>query len=230
MDRKSIFIESFFDGFGPMGLFTRLSRPGAPTEVFAPEVLRHTYLKSERTVLVVTAMEGAEDLVREISREAGAVVELARNGEEAKNRLRHHPVTVLLLDSSLPEAELTSAETVWQNATGAIPLELNLTSLGTRGVVRLVSSLLRSLEQAEPQERREAAIATAQDLQSTITNLLLQSEMLLPEGKVLETTPPYVTYTNSPSSEYRPRRFFRMLHQSIDWIESLTRPAQTQKR
>jgi hypothetical protein len=31
------FSDGFFDGFGPVGLFCRLQRPGAPVKVFAEE-------------------------------------------------------------------------------------------------------------------------------------------------------------------------------------------------
>ena len=37
MISASTFAQSFFDGFGPSGLFLRLSQPGAPSEVFEPE-------------------------------------------------------------------------------------------------------------------------------------------------------------------------------------------------
>jgi hypothetical protein len=133
----------------------------------------------EKTVLIVTAMEGAEYLARALSREADAVVEIARSRRAALARLRRDPVTALLLDSSLPEAEMTTSEMVWQNADGAVPLDINLATLGVSGVVRLLRSLLEGREQAETLGRREAAAAVAQELQSTITSLLLQSDMML---------------------------------------------------
>jgi hypothetical protein len=53
--------------------------------------------------------------------------------------------------------------------------------LGASGVVRLMRSLLDGREQAEAISRRDAAAAVAQELQSTITSLLLQSDMMLHE-------------------------------------------------
>ncbi len=133
----------------------------------------------EKIVLIVTAIDGAENLARALSREADAVVEIARSRRAALARLRRDPVTALLLDTSLPDSEMTTSEMVWQNAAGAVPLEINLSSLGATGVVRLLRNLLHGREQAETLGRREAATAVAQDLQSTITSLLLQSDMLL---------------------------------------------------
>lgn len=37
MTSASNLAQSFFDGFGPSGLFLRLRQPGAPQEVFEPE-------------------------------------------------------------------------------------------------------------------------------------------------------------------------------------------------
>ncbi len=138
----------------------------------------------EKTVLIVTAIEGAENLARALSREADAVVEIARSRRAALARLRRDPVTALLMDTSLPEAETTTSEMVWQNAAGAIPLEINLSTLGASGVVRLLRNLLHGREQAETLGRKEAATAVAQDLQTTLTSLLLQSDMLLRDKAV----------------------------------------------
>jgi hypothetical protein len=135
----------------------------------------------EKTVLIVTAIEGAENLARALSREANAVVEIARSRRAALARLRRDPVTAVLMDSSLSEAEMTTSEMVWQNADGAMPVELNLPSLGANGVVRLLRNLLEGREQAEALGRREAAAAVAQELHSTITSLLLQSDLMLHE-------------------------------------------------
>lgn len=133
----------------------------------------------EKTVLIVTAMEGAENLARALSREADAVVEIARSRRSALARLRRDPVTVLLMDTSLPDSEMTTSDMVWQNAGGAVPLEINLSVVGAAGVVRLLRNMVDGREQAETLGRREAVTAVAQELQSTITSLLLQSDLML---------------------------------------------------
>ena len=133
----------------------------------------------EKTVLIVTALEGAENLARALSREADAVVEIARSRRAALARLRRDSVTVVLLDTSLADAEMTTSDMIWQNAGGAVPLEINLSVLGAAGVVRLLRNLLDGREQAETLGRRQATTAVAQELQSTITSLLLQSDLLL---------------------------------------------------
>ena len=74
---------------------------------------------------------------------------------------------------------MTTSEMLWQNAGGAVPIEINLSVLGATGVVRLLRNLLAGREQAEALGRREATTAVAQELQSTITSLLLQSDLML---------------------------------------------------
>ncbi len=133
----------------------------------------------EKTVLIVTALEGAENLARTLSRDADAVVEIARSRRAALARLRRDPVTAVLLDTSLPDTEMTTSEMIWQNAGAAMPVEMNLSVLGAAGIVRLLRNLLDGREQAETISRREATTAVAQELQSTITSLLLQSDLML---------------------------------------------------
>lgn len=133
----------------------------------------------DKTVLIVTAMDGAENLARAISRDADAIVEIARSRRAALARLRRGSVTALLLDTSLSEAEMTTSDMLWQNANGAVPLEMPLGALGAASVVRLLQSVLEGRRQAETQGRRMAAAAVAEELQSTLTSLLLESDLLL---------------------------------------------------
>lgn len=133
----------------------------------------------EKTVLIVTAMEGAENLARAISREADAVVEIAHSRRAALARLRRDPVTALLLDTALPDAEMTTSDMIWQNADGALPIEINLSSLGAQGVVRVLRSLLDGRQQAVTLGRQQAAAEVAQEIHATLTSLLLQSDLLL---------------------------------------------------
>ncbi len=141
----------------------------------------------EKIVLIVTAIDGAENLARALSREADAVVEIARSRRAALARLRRDPVTALLLDTSLPDSEMTTSEMVWQNAAGAVPVEINLSTLGATGVVRLLRNLLYGREQAEALGRREARSAVKADLHSTVTSLLLQSDLLLRDKAISPT-------------------------------------------
>jgi hypothetical protein len=43
---RNAFLDGFFDGFGPIGLFFRTERPDAPTKVFADETARNEQARS----------------------------------------------------------------------------------------------------------------------------------------------------------------------------------------
>lgn len=142
----------------------------------------------EKTVLIITAMDGAENLARAISREADAVVEIAHSRRAALARLRRGPVTAVLLDASLSVAEITTSEMVWQNADGALPLELNLSTLSVSGTVRVLRSLLEGRQQAANLGRQQAATVMAQEVDATLTGLLLESELLLRDKALAPTS------------------------------------------
>lgn len=138
----------------------------------------------DRTVLIITAMDGAENLARAISSEAHAVVEIARNRRSAVARLRRDPVAAVLLDTNLPTAEKTDSGTVWHNAGTALPLELNLSALGISGTVRVLHHLLEERQQAASLARQQAAADVEQQIHTTITTLLLESDLLLRDASL----------------------------------------------
>lgn len=133
----------------------------------------------DRTVLIITTMDGAENLARAISSETHAVVEIARNRRSAVARLRRDPVAAVLLDARLSTAEKTDSDAVWQNAGWALPLELDLSSLGIAGTVRILRNLLDTSEKAVDTARQQAAADVEQQIHTTITTLLLESDLLL---------------------------------------------------
>lgn len=138
----------------------------------------------DKTILIVTAMIGAENLARAISRDADVVVEVAHSRRAALARLRRGPVHVLVVDATLPEREVTTADAVWHNAGGAVPLEINLGVVGGAGVIRLLRSVLLNREETEQGARRDATFAVAQELRSTVTSLLLESDLILRDKAV----------------------------------------------
>ncbi len=132
-----------------------------------------------RTVLLVTALEGAAGLAAAVSEHAEVVVELVRNRRSALASLRRYQFDVVLVDIALSEVEVTSTEMLWQNAEGAMPLELDLRMLGSTGVIRVLSTLLDRREQMEASVREAVTRAIAEEVRSTVTGLLLQSDLVL---------------------------------------------------
>lgn len=132
-----------------------------------------------RTVLLVTAVEGAASMASAISENAGAVVELVRSRRAALASLRRYRFDVVVVDAALSEAEVTPTEMLWQNAEGAIPLELELRALGASVVLRVLTTILERREQMEANVREAVTRSIAEEIRGTVTGLLLQSDLVL---------------------------------------------------
>jgi hypothetical protein len=87
MKNRTIFWESFLDGFTMAGFLGRLERPGAPTALCAP---------SQTTLRLPLSEEGAKscdfviegDLGRVSEESLHAVMELLQREDDARKRLR----------------------------------------------------------------------------------------------------------------------------------------------
>ncbi len=132
-----------------------------------------------RTVLLVTSLQGVENLASAVSESVFVVVEIARSRRAALAALRKQVFSAVIVDTALPLNEVTSTDLLWQNAAGAVPLELDLRALGTAAVVRLLRSVLDRRSAMEATVREELTRAMADDLRSTVTGMLLQSDLAL---------------------------------------------------
>lgn len=132
-----------------------------------------------RTVLLVTALEGAAGLAAAVSEHVGVVLELVRSRRAALASLRRYQFDVVVVDSALPDGEVTPTDMLWQNAEGAMPLELDLRLLGANGVVRVLSTVLDRREQMEASVRESVTRSIAEELRGVVTGLLLQSDLVL---------------------------------------------------
>ncbi len=142
-----------------------------------------------RTVLLVTALEGAAGLAAAVSEHVGVVLELVRSRRAALASLRRYQFDVVVVDSALPDGEVTPTDEkgnchdgldmLWQTAEGAMPLELDLRLLGANGVVRVLSTVLDRREQMEASVRESVTRSIAEELRGVVTGLLLQSDLVL---------------------------------------------------
>ncbi len=166
-------------------------------------------LVETRVVLLVTAMQGAEHLAMTLSEGATVVVEVARSRRAALAALRRQPYAAVIVDAALPMNEVTDTEMLWQNAAGAVPLELDLAALGGTSIVRLLRSVLERRSELEAIVRQDVTRAMADDLRSTVTGMLLQSDLALRDQ------------TLSPALEER----FRQLRSMADDLRMRLRAA-----
>jgi hypothetical protein len=134
-----------------------------------------------QTVLLVTAIAGAENCASAIGRQLGLAVELAQNRRVALAALRRREYSVLVLDEGLIEADPAGAEVLWQQAGLAIPVQVNLGISGCNRVLREVRAALQRRERELSLAMRAATQLMEGEMNTTLTGLLLQTQLALAE-------------------------------------------------
>ncbi len=134
-----------------------------------------------QTVLLVTSIAGAENCASAIGRQLGLTVELAQNRRAALAALRRREYAVMVLDEGLIEADPAGAEVLWQQAGVAIPVQVNLGISGCNRVLREVRAALQRRERELSLAMRAATQLMEAEMNTTITGLLLQTELALAE-------------------------------------------------
>lgn len=135
----------------------------------------------KQAVLLVTAIAGGEDCAAAITHQLGLTVELIENRRAALAALRRKEYAVLVLDDSLAEADPAGADVLWQQAGLAVPVQVNLAISGCNRVLREVRAALQRREREQALSMRAAARIIEGEMNTTITGLLLQSQLALSE-------------------------------------------------
>ncbi len=68
---------------------------------------------------------------------------------------------------------------LWQNAGVAVPLDVDLRALGSAALVRLLRNVLERRTEMEAHLREDVMRSLSEDLRSTVTGMLLQSDLAL---------------------------------------------------
>ena len=134
-----------------------------------------------QTVLLVTSIAGAENCAVAIGHQLGLTVELAQNRRTALTALRRREFSVLVLDESLVETDPAGTEVLWQQAGLAIPVQVNLGISGCNRVLREVRAALLRRERELSLAMRAATQLMEGEMNTTLTGLLLQTELALAE-------------------------------------------------
>jgi hypothetical protein len=135
-------------------------------------------------ILMITALTGAEDCAAAMKRQLQTTVEIAANRKAALVALRRCEYSVVVVDDSLAEADPAGTDLIWKNAALAVPLQINFAISGTPRVIREVRAALYRREQEQALAMRVAASTIENELKSTVTGLLLQSQLALAEPSV----------------------------------------------
>lgn len=140
--------------------------------------------RSSESVLLVTAIAGAENCAAVIAKQFSLQVETVSTRKDALTALRRGRYSIVVLDSSMLEATTGDADALFKASGLAIPLEVNFAISGCGRLVREIRSAFsrRQLEQAAAE--RAAASGLESNLRDTVAGLLLQSQLALADPTV----------------------------------------------
>ncbi|HUA99422.1 MAG TPA: hypothetical protein VMA34_13920 [Terracidiphilus sp.] len=136
------------------------------------------------SILMVTGIEGAKNCADVVGAQLGMEVEVAEGRKQALAALRRREFAAVVVDQTLAGCDPAAAETIWDHAGLAIPLEINFAVSGAARLIREVRAALRRREREQLLARRAAAAAIENELKGTVAGLLLHSELALSGAQV----------------------------------------------
>ncbi len=137
-----------------------------------------------QSVLMITAIPGAESCAASLASALGVPVEIASSRKHGLGALRRRDYATVIVDDSIAEADPAGTELIWKHSGLAVPLQINFALVGCARLGREVRAALARREQEESLAMRAATSILENDLKSTVTGLLLQSELALAEPSV----------------------------------------------
>jgi hypothetical protein len=106
-------------------------------------------------------------------------VEVADSRKAALAALRRREFSAIVVDETLAECDPAAAETIWEHAGLAIPLQVNFALSGAVRLVREIRAALHRRQREQVLAHRAATAAIEMELKSTVAGLLLHSQLAL---------------------------------------------------
>ena len=135
-------------------------------------------------ILMVTGVEGARNCAAVVGAQLGMEVEVAEGRKAALAALRRREFSAVVVDETMAECDPAAAETIWEHAGLAIPLQINFALSGAARLIREIRSALHRREREQALARRAAAAAIETELKGTVAGLLLNSQLALSGSEV----------------------------------------------
>jgi hypothetical protein len=132
-------------------------------------------------VLIVSTMEGAANCAQAISEQMNVRVEVAANLREALTALRQREFGVVVVEENLVEVDPEAGDQIWALAGLALPLQINFARSGSARLIREVKAALNRRDGEHALARRAATAQLEKELKTSVTGLLLESELVLRE-------------------------------------------------
>lgn len=130
-------------------------------------------------ILLVTPSERASECAAALHEATSEEVVVAESLVRATTMLRAESYLAVVLDQYLLETEPQEAETALEHLGTAIPVQVNLAISGMERLVREVRAAVQRRRHEEVIARQAALGRLHSELNSTITALLLSSELAL---------------------------------------------------
>jgi len=137
-----------------------------------------------KTILLITSMTGAENCAAMLTRQLGLPVEVAGSRRAGLSALRRQEFGIVIVDELLVESDPQGADLLWQHAGLAVSVVINFAIAGSSRVVREVRHAVNRREREQILAKSAATTEMQSELKSTITGLLLQSQLALAEPKI----------------------------------------------
>ncbi len=135
-------------------------------------------------VLIVSSIEQAEACAETLARNLGLTVEMTATRKSALLALRRREYSIVIVDDGVVEADPAGADLLWKNAGLAVPLQINFAICGSARLERETRAALARRAQEHALALRAAAGRLESELKSTVTGLLLQSQLALAEPAI----------------------------------------------
>jgi DNA-binding NtrC family response regulator len=130
-------------------------------------------------ILIVTGIEGARNCAEVVSKQLGMEVETADGRKAALAALRSRDFDAIVVDESFALCDPSTADAIWERAGLAIPVQVNFALSGTARLIREIRGALKRREREQLLARRAATEAIDAKLKTTVTGLLLHSQLVL---------------------------------------------------
>ncbi len=148
------------------------------------ESLDHASLQPENQkhrVLLISPMSDAARTADALGSALSCSVTIAATYRAGMVALRHDDYSVVVVDDCIAEGTPGAVEMLWRSFGLAVPVQINFAFSGASRLAREVQAAIARREMQQVMALRAAASVLENDLKSTITGLLLQSQLALAE-------------------------------------------------
>ena len=135
-----------------------------------------------RPILIIAKEDTARAVSDLLQRELDRAVEIAPSRRAGLATLRRAEYSLILLDENVATADVDITESLYEKALATQILEINFAISNSHRILRQVRAAFTRRAHDQAQAREAAAIILQNDLKSSLTGLLLESQLALREA------------------------------------------------